>query len=66
MREFTKMPALNTSFLKADDVNTSIFATNHVKDSEGNVLEVDQIWASFDLDVKAVRCLPKIAIPQLV
>lgn len=66
MREFTKMPALNTSFLKADDVNTSIFATNSVKDSAGNVLEVDQIWASFDLDVKAVRCLPKIAIPQLV
>ena len=66
MREFTKMPALNTSFLKADDVNTSIFASNSVKDSAGNVLEVDQIWASFDLDVKAVRCLPKIAIPQLV
>lgn len=66
MREFTKMPSLNTSFLKADDVNTSIFATNSVKDSAGNVLEVDQIWASFDLDVKAVRCLPKIAIPQLV
>lgn len=66
MREFTKMPVLNTSFLKADDVNTSIFATNSVKDSAGNVLEVDQIWASFDLDVKAVRCLPKIAIPQLV
>lgn len=66
MREFTKMPVLNTSFLKADDVNTSIFATNTVKDSAGNVHEVDQIWASFDLDVKAVRCLPKIAIPQLV
>lgn len=66
MREFSKMPALNTSFLKADDVNTSIFATNSVKDSAGNVLEVDQIWASFDFDVKAVRCLPKIAIPQLV
>lgn len=66
MREFTKMPALNTSFLKADDVNTSIFATNSVKDSAGNVLEADQIWGSFDLDVKAVRCLPKIAIPQLV
>ena len=66
MREFNKMPVLNTSFLKADDVNTSIFATNSVKDSAGNVLEVDQIWASFDLDVKAVRCLPKIAIPQLV
>lgn len=66
MREFTKMPALNTSFLKADDVNTNIFATNKVKDSEGNVHEVDQIWASFDFNVKAVRCLPKIAIPQLV
>lgn len=66
MREFTKMPSLNTSFLKADDVNTSIFATDKVKDSEGNVHEVDQIWASFDFDVKAVRCLPKIAIPQLV
>lgn len=66
MREFTKMPALNTAFLKADDVNTSIFATDKVKDSAGNVHEVDQIWASFDLDVKAVRCLPKIAIPQLV
>lgn len=66
MRQFTKMPVLNTSFLKADDVNTSIFATNSVKDPAGNVLEVDQIWASFDLDVKAVRCLPKIAIPQLV
>lgn len=66
MREFTKMPVLNTSFLKADDVNTSIFATNTVKDSVGNFLEVDQIWASFDLDVKAVRCLPKIAIPQFV
>lgn len=66
MREFTKMPALNTSFLKADDVNTNIFATNKVKDSQGNVHEVDQIWASFDFNVKAVRCLPKIAIPQLV
>lgn len=66
MREFTKMPALNTSFLKADDVNNNIFATNKVKDSQGNVHEVDQIWASFDFNVKAVRCLPKIAIPQLV
>lgn len=66
MREFTKMPALNTSFLKADDVNTNIFATNMVKDSAGEVYEVDQIWASFDFNVKAVRCLPKISIPQLV
>lgn len=66
MREFSKMPALNTSFLKADDVNTNIFATNKVKDSAGNVYDVDQIWASFDFNVKAVRCLPKIAIPQLV
>lgn len=66
MREFTNMPALNTSFLKADDVNTNIFATNKVKDSAGELYEVDQIWASFDFNVKAVRCLPKIAIPQLV
>ena len=66
MREFTKMPVLNTSFLKADDVNTNIFATNKVKDSAGELYEVDQIWASFDFNVKAVRCLPKIAIPQLV
>ena len=53
MREFTKMPALNTSFLKADDVNTNIFATNIVKDSAGEPHEVDQIWASFDFNVKA-------------
>lgn len=66
MREFSKMPALNTSFLKADDVNTNIFATSSVKDSDGVSYEVDQIWASFDFNVKAVRCLPKIAIPQLV
>lgn len=66
MRDFTKMPALNTSFLKADDVSTSIFATNKVKDSQGIQYEVDQIWASFNFDVKAIRCLPKIAIPQLV
>lgn len=66
MRNFTKMPVLNTSFLKADDVNTSIFATDKVKDGQGNVHSVDQIWASFNFDVKAIRCLPKIAIPQLV
>lgn len=66
MRDFTRMPALNTDFLKADDVSTSIFATNKVKDSNGNQYEVDQIWASFNFDVKAIRCLPKIAIPQLV
>lgn len=66
MRNFTKMPVLNTSFLKADDVNTSIFATDKVKDSQGNIHAVDQIWASFNFDVKAIRCLPKIAIPQLV
>lgn len=66
MRDFTRMPALNTSFLKADDVSTSIFATNKVKDSQGQQFEVDQIWASFNFDVKAIRCLPKIAIPQLV
>lgn len=66
MRNFTSMPALNTQFLKADDVSTSIFATNKVKDSQGFSHEVDQIWASFDFDVKAIRCLPKIAIPQLV
>lgn len=66
MRDFTQMPALNTSFLKADDVSTSIFATNKVKDSQGRQFEVDQIWASFNFDVKAIRCLPKIAIPQLV
>lgn len=66
MRDFTRMPALNTSFLKADDVSTSIFATNKVKDSHGKQYEVDQIWASFNFDVKAIRCLPKIAIPQLV
>lgn len=66
MRDFTRMPALNTSFLKADDVSTSIFATNKVKDSQGNQYAVDQIWASFNFDVKAIRCLPKIAIPQLV
>ena len=66
MRNFTAMPALNTQFLKADDVSTSIFATNKVKDSKGDSHEVDQIWASFNFDVKAIRCLPKIAIPQLV
>lgn len=66
MRNFTSMPALNTQFLKADDVSTSIFATNKVKDSQGFSHEVDQIWASFDFNVKAIRCLPKIAIPQLV
>lgn len=66
MRNFTQMPALNTDFLKADDVSTSIFATNKVKDSNGNQYAVDQIWASFNFDVKAIRCLPKIAIPQLV
>lgn len=66
MRNFTKMPALNTDFLKADDVSTSIFATDKVKDSQGNQYAVDQIWASFNFDVKAIRCLPKIAIPQLV
>lgn len=66
MRNFTQMPALNTDFLKADDVSTSIFATDKVKDSEGNQYAVDQIWASFNFDVKAIRCLPKIAIPQLV
>lgn len=66
MREFTRMPALNTHFLKADDVSTSIFATNKVKDSTGTSFAVDQIWASFSFDVKAIRCLPKIAIPQLV
>lgn len=66
MRNFSKMPALNTSFLKADDVSTSIFATNKVKDSAGTTFEVDQIWASFNFDIKAIRCLPKIAIPQLV
>lgn len=66
MRNFTKMPALNTDFLKADDVSTSIFATDKVKDSNGNQFAVDQIWASFNFDVKAIRCLPKIAIPQLV
>ena len=66
MRNFSKMPALNTDFLKADDVSTSIFATNKVKDSQGTLYEVDQIWASFNFDVKAIRCLPKIAIPQLV
>lgn len=66
MRNFTSMPALNTQFLKADDVSTSIFATNKVKDSQGYSHEVDQIWASFDFDVKAIRCIPKIAIPQLV
>lgn len=66
MREFTRMPALNTHFLKADDVSTSIFATNKVKDSTGTSFAVDQIWASFNFDVKAIRCLPKIAIPQLV
>ena len=66
MRNFTSMPALNTQFLKADDVSTSIFATNKVKDSQGLSHEVDQIWASFDFNVKAIRCLPKIAIPQLV
>lgn len=66
MRDFSKMPALNTDFLKANDVSTSIFATNKVKDSQGNQHVVDQIWASFNFDVKAIRCLPKIAIPQLV
>lgn len=66
MRNFTNQPSLNTSFLKADDIDSSIFATNKVQDANGTFYEVDTIWASFNFDVKAVRCLPKIATPQLV
>lgn len=66
MRNFDNMPALNTDFLKADNVDTSIFATDVVIDSKGNKYEVDQIWASFNFDVKAVRELPKIATPSLI
>lgn len=66
MRNFTSIPALNSDFLKANDIDKSIFATDKVKDSAGNEYQVDQIWASFDFDVKAVRTLPKIATPSLV
>ena len=65
-RDFSQMPALNTSFLQANNVDTSIFATDKVIDSDGKSYEVDQIWASFDFDVKAVRCLPKLATPSLI
>lgn len=66
MRNFSKMPALNTSFLKADDIDTSIFATDEVADKDGTKHKVDHIWASFDFDVKAVRTLPKISTPSLI
>lgn len=66
MRNFDRMPSLNTDFLRTDDVDTSVFATSEVKDSSGTGYVVNHIWASFNFDVKATRCLPKIATPSLV
>lgn len=66
MRDFGSAPYLNTSFLSAKDIDTSIFATDKVKDKEGNEFKVNHIWASFDFDVKAVRCLPKLSTPSLI
>lgn len=66
MRNFKHAPSLNTDFLKADDVDTSIFATDTITDSKGNKKKVDHIWASFNFDVKAVRPLPKLSTPSLI
>lgn len=66
MRDFGSAPYLNTSFLSAKDIDTSIFATDKVKDKDGNEFKVNHIWASFDFDVKAVRCLPKLSTPSLI
>ena len=66
MRDFGSAPYLNTSFLSAKDIDTSIFASDKVKDKDGNEYKVNHIWASFDFDVKAVRCLPKLSTPSLI
>lgn len=66
MRDFGSAPYLNTSFLSAKDIDTSIFASDKVKDKDGNEYTVNHIWASFDFDVKAVRCLPKLSTPSLI
>lgn len=66
MRDFGSAPYLNTSFLSAKDIDTSIFASDKVKDKDGNEFKVNHIWASFDFDVKAVRCLPKLSTPSLI
>lgn len=66
MRDFGSAPYLNTSFLSANDIDTSIFASDKVKDKDGNEFKVNHIWASFDFDVKAVRCLPKLSTPSLI
>lgn len=66
MRDFGSAPYLNTSFLSAKDIDTSIFASDTVKDKDGNEFKVNHIWASFDFDVKAVRCLPKLSTPSLI
>lgn len=66
MRDFGSAPYLNTSFLSAKDIDTSIFASDVVKDKDGNNHKVSHIWASFDFDVKAVRCLPKLSTPSLI
>ena len=66
MRSFDRMPSLNTDFLRTDDIDTSVFATSEVRDSSGTGYLVNHIWASFNFDVKATRCLPKIATPSLV
>lgn len=66
MRDFGSAPYLNTSFLSANDIDTSIFASDKVKDKDGNEYKVNHIWASFDFDVKAVRCLPKLSTPSLI
>lgn len=66
MRDFGSAPYLNTSFLSAKDIDTSIFASDVVKDKEGASHKVSHIWASFDFDVKAVRCLPKLSTPSLI
>lgn len=66
MRNFAHKPSLNADFLRADDVDTSIFATDTITDSKGNKKKVDQIWASFNFDVKAIRPLPKLSTPSLI
>ena len=66
MRDFGSAPYLNTSFLSAKDIDTSIFASDTVQDKDGNEFKVNHIWASFDFDVKAVRCLPKLSTPSLI
>ena len=66
MRNFNATPRLNTNFLKADDIDTSIFATDTITDAQGIKHKVDHIWASFNFDVKAIRPLPKLATPSLI